>query len=66
MNTLSEIPWGLIAPLLVLQGILIMIALINLVRIPATNGPKWVWALIIVMGNLLGPILYFILGRKSE
>lgn len=66
MNTLSEIPWGLIAPLLVLQGILIFIALIDLVRIPATNGPKWVWALIIVLGNLLGPILYFILGRKSE
>lgn len=66
MEALNDIPWGLIAPILGLQAILIIVAFIDLFRIPATNGSKWVWALIIVLGNLLGPILYFILGRKSE
>lgn len=66
MDALNDIPWGLIAPILGLQAILIIVAFIDLFRIPATNGPKWVWALSIVLGNLLGPILYFILGRKSE
>lgn len=66
MEAFNDIPWGLVAPILGLQAILIIVALIDLIRIPATNGPKWVWALIIVLGNLIGPILYFILGRKSE
>lgn len=63
---LNEIPWKLIAPIIVLQLILIVIALIDLVRISATAGPKWMWALIIILGNLLGPILYFVLGRKNQ
>lgn len=64
--TLSEIPWGLLAPILVLQFILIVVALIDLVRIEATNGPKWVWAIVIVLGNLIGPIIYFAVGRNAQ
>jgi len=62
---LNEIPWGIIAPILVIQLILMVVALIDLVRIPQTNGPKWVWAIVIVLVNLLGPIVYFIFGRKN-
>ena len=62
---LNEIPWGIIAPILVIQLILMIVALIDLVRIPQTNGPKWVWAIVIVLVNLLGPIVYFIFGRKN-
>lgn len=62
---LNDIPWGLIAPLFVIQLILVVVALIDLVRIPYTNGPKWVWALVIVVLNLAGPIVYFIFGRKN-
>lgn len=28
--------------------------------------PKWGWVLIIVLVNIVGPILYFILGRKDS
>ncbi|MET3683116.1 hypothetical protein ABID56_001207 [Alkalibacillus flavidus] len=56
--------WQLIVPLVVLQLILIIVALIDLRRVDATNGPKWLWVLIIIFGNLAGPILYFIVGRK--
>ncbi len=63
---IGAIPWGLILPIIIIQLILLTIAIIDLVRVQATNGPKWLWGLIIVFINLLGPILYFIIGRRSE
>ena len=66
LEMFSEIPWGLVAPILILQFILIVVALIDLVRIEATNGPKWVWAIVIVLGNLIGPIIYFAVGRNAQ
>jgi len=66
MELLNEIPWGLIAPIIVIQLILMIVALVDLVRIQQTNGPKWVWAIVIVIVNLVGPIVYFIFGRKNS
>lgn len=63
---LESIPWMLILPIVVIQLILIIVALIDLIRVSNTNGPKWLWALIIVLGNLIGPIIYFIVGRRNE
>ncbi|WP_066310466.1 PLD nuclease N-terminal domain-containing protein [Bacillus sp. FJAT-29814] len=62
---LSNLSWALIAPLLVIQLILIIVALIDLSKAEQTNGPKWMWVLIILFINILGPILYFILGKKQ-
>ncbi len=62
----SSIPWGLILPIIVIQLILLAIAIIDLIRIPSTNGPKWLWALIILFINIIGPVLYFIVGRRNE
>ncbi|WP_425467625.1 PLD nuclease N-terminal domain-containing protein [Psychrobacillus soli] len=56
----------LILPLVVIQFILMLVAIIDLIRVSNTNGPKWLWALIIVLGNLIGPIIYFIIGRRNE
>ena len=66
MEQLANFDWRLIAPLIVVQFILMIIALIDLVRIHQTKGPKWAWALVILFVNTLGPIIYFIFGRKSE
>ena len=30
------------------------------------RGPKWVWALVIVFVNYIGPIIYFVAGRRDE
>ncbi|MCD5325530.1 MULTISPECIES: PLDc N-terminal domain-containing protein [Pontibacillus] len=62
----QSIPWVLIAPILVIEGILLIVALIDWVRTEQTNGPKWVWLLVIVLLNLIGPILYFIFGRSND
>ena len=63
---LSEINWSIIAPLLVIQGILMIISLIDLVRSDKLNGPKWLWVLIICFVSMLGPVLYFVLGRRQD
>ena len=52
-------------PILVLQLGLIVVALIDLARRERTRGPKWMWALIILFVNLIGPIVYFVLGREE-
>ncbi|WP_096199998.1 PLD nuclease N-terminal domain-containing protein [Bacillus sp. FJAT-45350] len=65
MEMLQEINWQLVAPLIVLQMILTVVALVSCLRQEETNGPKWMWVLIILFVNLLGAILYFILGRKN-
>ena len=45
---------------------LLITALVDAIRRPKTNGPKWMWILIIILINLIGPIVYFIVGRKEE
>lgn len=62
---MESINFALIAPLFIIQLILMVVALIDLKRIHATNGSKWLWALIIIFVNTIGPIIYFIFGRKQ-
>ena len=65
MDVLEGISWGIIAPIFIIQLILLVIALIDLVKISETYGPKWIWALVIIFFSIFGPIVYFILGRKQ-
>jgi hypothetical protein len=53
----------LIIPLLLLQLVLLVVALVDLIRREKTRGPKWLWAIIIIFGELIGPIAYLIFGR---
>jgi hypothetical protein len=55
----------LFIPIVVLQLVLMIAALVDLSHREKTRGPRWMWALIIVLGELLGPILYFIVGREE-
>ncbi|MEL3973625.1 PLDc N-terminal domain-containing protein [Rossellomorea oryzaecorticis] len=65
-EALQTINWGLIAPLILIQLILVLAAVIDLIKIKQTNGPKWVWLLVVLLINLIGPILYFIFGRRQN
>lgn len=62
----DQIPWGIIAPIIVIQLILMVTALVSCIRTKETNGPKWLWILLILFANLLGPILYFVIGRRQS
>jgi len=54
-----------IIPLVLLQLTLMIVALMDLIRREKTKGPKWIWVLVIVFGELIGPIIYFIFGREE-
>lgn len=55
----------LLIPILVIQLVLMAYCLVDLMHREQTKGPKWVWALIIIFGELIGPIVYLIFGRKE-
>jgi len=56
----------IIMPLIVIQFILMIIALVLCYKADKTRGPKWVWVLIIIFGNMFGSIVFFIIGRKND
>lgn len=59
--------WLLIIPLILVEIGLMAFALYDLVkRKRVKGGNKWVWGVIIVVVNLIGPILYFVIGREEE
>jgi hypothetical protein len=55
----------LLAPLLLIQLALIVAGLVDLARRERTRGPKWAWALVILLVSMIGPIVYFLLGREE-
>jgi hypothetical protein len=55
----------LLIPLIILQLILMIAALIDLARREQTRGPKWAWVLIILFVNIIGPLIYFVAGRDE-
>lgn len=56
----------LLIPLFVLQLALMIAALVDLIKREKTKGPKWMWVIIIVFINMIGPIIYFVVGREEE
>jgi len=62
---MEDINWALLWPLLALQVLLAVIGLFSLRKAESTRGPKWLWAFIIIFGNIVGSIAYFIFGRKD-
>lgn len=54
-------------PLIAIQLALMIFALVDLARRrKVARGSKLLWAIIIIFINVIGPILYFILGRAEE
>jgi len=58
---------ALLIPLVLVELGLLAFALYDLIkRKHVRGGNKWVWAIIIVVVEIFGPILYFVLGREEE
>ncbi len=59
---------ALLAPIAVIQLGLMIAALVDLERGErrVRGGNKIVWALVIVVVNVIGPILYFVAGREES
>jgi hypothetical protein len=56
----------LLIPLMIIQLGLVVIALWDLIKREETRGPKWVWVLVILFINFIGPIIYLVIGREDE
>jgi len=52
-------------PVLLLQLGLAIFCLVDLARRNKTRGPKWLWAIIITFGELVGPLVYLLIGREE-
>jgi hypothetical protein len=50
--------------LAVVQYGLQIFALIDLTNHDNIRGKKWAWILLIVLGEMLGPIIYFLFSKK--
>jgi hypothetical protein len=58
---------ALLVPLVLVELGLLGFALYDLVkRKRVRGGNKWLWGIIIVVVEIFGPILYFVLGREEE
>ncbi|CDO04453.1 Negative regulatory protein YxlE [Oceanobacillus picturae] len=62
----ENIDWAIVAPFLIIQAILMVIALIDLIKADNVNGRKVMWVFIVVVLNTIGPIAYFIFGRRND
>lgn len=58
--------FSLLAPLIFLEAILAIVAVIAWFKTEKTNGPRWLWLLLILFLTIIGPILFFIIGRKEH
>jgi hypothetical protein len=64
--TLDEI-LPLLVPLIILQLVLVGVGLFDLSRPErrVKGGNKVVWALVIIFGQMIGPLVYFLIGREE-
>lgn len=56
----------LLIPLFIIEVGLMIVALWDLIKRDQTRGPKWLWVLVIVLVNFVGPIIYLVVGREDE
>lgn len=55
------------APIVIIDLILVVAALIDMFRRGPgrLRGPIWIWLLVVLLIGTLGPIIYFIFGRRD-
>jgi hypothetical protein len=57
----------LLIPVIILQLGLMIFALIDLARRETVKHlPKYGWALVIIFVNMIGPIIYLLIGRSED
>jgi hypothetical protein len=61
-----------IAPLVLIQLVLVIYALVDLVKRQKTRGPRWLWAVLLIVsvvsfpGGVIAACLYLFWGRNVE
>ncbi len=60
-----EVNLTLLIPLIILQLFLQILALLSLFKQDLSKEKRIIWVVIILLLNLLGPIIYFLFGRRD-
>lgn len=55
----------LLIPIVLLELGLMIFALVDLLRRERTKGPKWLWAVLIIFIEIIGPVVYLLVGREE-
>ncbi|HFL2403698.1 TPA: PLDc N-terminal domain-containing protein [Clostridioides difficile] len=64
-NLMEYLP--LLVPVIILDLILMITALVHVLRHPNYKiGNKTIWIIVVLFISLIGPILYFTIGRGEE
>jgi len=58
----------ILIPLVILELALLGVGLYDLTRPDrkVKGGNKWIWGIIIVLVNFIGPLIYFFFGREES
>ncbi len=65
MNISALLP--IIIPLAIIQFTLMIVSLVHILRHPNyRTGNRAMWIVIVLCVNMIGPILYFAIGRGEE
>ena len=56
----------LLAPIIILEVVLVGFCLYRLTKYRVKFLPKWAWALIIIFIQLIGGIAFLLIGRERE
>ncbi len=56
----------ILSPLILLQLSLVVYCGIKIFREGVQNLNKWVWFLICLFVNVIGPVMFLLVGRKKE
>jgi hypothetical protein len=55
----------MVAPLVLIQLVLMIAGVVDWSRRERTRGPKWVWLVVILIFSIIGPVAYFLIGREE-
>ena len=59
--------WPFLLPIIVIQVILAVIALVDLLRQKTYRfGNQFFWIIVVLFVQLIGPILYFTIGKRDS
>ena len=69
MEKVGSINWSELLPILItivlIQLIVQIVALVDLYKRETVLGKKWIWVLVIIVGEIFGAAAYLIFGRKE-
>lgn len=56
----------MLMPLLILQFGLMIFCIVKILKEGVANLNKGIWILIVIFANLLGPIMFLLVGRRRD